>query len=69
MTLTTDSTGGPCSYTVFPSYQLLPRTCPVCFGRGTVPNGFYSGCGMWIYSSDAALERCRSCWGRGIVWG
>lgn len=44
------------------------QKCPVCFGKGMVPNGFYltPGREQWSGTSTAA-EPCRSCGGRGIV--
>lgn len=46
-----------------------PYICPVCNGRGHVPNGFYSVVGGtgWTTSSITP-EICRSCNGTGIVW-
>ena len=52
-----------------PSYKLYertPHTCPVCEGRGFIPDGFYLGIGHG-HSTDT--EPCRSCNGTGIVWG
>ena len=43
-----------------------PHACPVCFGKGIVPNGFYTG----NYSTTSTVpEQCKTCWGVGIVWG
>jgi len=42
-----------------------PYRCPVCYGTGTVPADFYSQIGS---TTSTARERCRSCWGTGIVW-
>ena len=43
------------------------QVCPVCSGKQTVPAGFYH---QGDYSStSAAPETCRSCGGKGIVWG
>lgn len=41
--------------------------CPVCYGRGLVPNGFYSEVVITI-ASDMTSETCRSCWGTGVLW-
>lgn len=41
-----------------------PCRCPVCEGRGTVPNGFYFGGG---YSTSTTPETCRSCNGKGYI--
>jgi len=43
-----------------------PHRCPVCEGRGVVAIGFYVGYGA--FSTAADPEKCRSCWGSGIVW-
>lgn len=41
--------------------------CPVCQGKGLVPNGFYNvGCGSY-YSSNTSPETCRSCGGKGYI--
>jgi hypothetical protein len=45
----------------------MVQRCPVCGGRGTVSQGFYSGQDTWV-SSDTKRETCRSCDGRGIVF-
>lgn len=46
-----------------------PHGCPICLGRGFVPNGFYSTqTGYWSGSSTLANETCRTCMGTGIVW-
>jgi len=42
-----------------------PHTCPVCSGKGTVPNGFYSK--MGTQTTNAAEEPCKSCV-NGIIW-
>ena len=44
-----------------------PHICPVCEGRGTVPEGFYDD-ERWRVTT-AAPKTCRTCGGRGIVWG
>jgi hypothetical protein len=44
------------------------QTCPVCFGKGLVANGFYSAPGQPTWpSTSTGPEKCRSCGGRGIV--
>lgn len=46
-----------------------PHQCPVCFGVGNVPGGFYLRVGVTEWSSTScAPEPCRSCGGSGIVW-
>jgi len=47
-------------------YHMKPYTCPVCGGKGTVPSGFYDPFGR---SSTIAEEQCKSCYGRGVLWG
>lgn len=41
-----------------------PHKCPVCEGRGWVPNGFYGV----VDCTSTANETCRSCNGAGIIW-
>ena len=43
-----------------------PFVCPVCNGRGTMPDGFYDR--LASSTTDASPEMCRSCNGTGIVW-
>lgn len=46
-----------------------PHICPVCSGKGIVPNGFYSSTrNIWIITTTVP-EKCRSCDGTGVVWG
>ena len=45
-----------------------PYKCPVCSGKGFVPNGFYSCTGNSIISASTAPEQCKSCKGTGVVW-
>lgn len=42
------------------------QRCPVCEGRGHLPQGFYltKNFGIGTYNST---EECRTCWGRGII--
>ena len=42
--------------------------CPVCVGKGIVPNNFYMGTSKNWSSSSATPETCRSCNGRGIIF-
>ena len=46
--------------------ETKPYRCPVCGGRGLVPNGFYSFCA----DSTTAItgETCRTCGGKGVIW-
>ncbi len=49
--------------------NLLPYCCPVCLGKGLVEAGFYLVAPNQTHtSSSAALEKCKSCSGTGIVW-
>lgn len=42
--------------------------CPVCGGKGLVPNGFYIAVGTSYYSSTSTSpETCRSCGGKGYI--
>jgi len=42
-----------------------PHRCPVCNGRGLVPNGFYSA---FQATSSTSPEQCKSCYGSGVLW-
>lgn len=42
--------------------------CPVCNGKGIVPNGFYNVINSYNTNNTSA-EVCRTCKGTGIVWG
>jgi hypothetical protein len=44
-----------------------PYKCPICEGKGIVPNGFYSVYGSGT-TTDASPETCKSCYGSGILW-
>ena len=47
-----------------------PFKCPVCEGKGIVPNGFYDAIGVNTWTtSDVTPETCRTCNGSGIIWG
>lgn len=42
--------------------------CPVCQGKGWVPNGFYNVTyGSNYYSTNLSPEICRSCKGKGYI--
>lgn len=42
--------------------------CPVCGGKGLVPNGFYLAVGTSYYSTtNTSPETCRSCGGKGYI--
>ena len=49
-------------------YQPSAQKCPVCYGKGIVPNGFYRSTGETWTSSSITPESCRSCKGEGVVW-
>jgi hypothetical protein len=40
-----------------------PYRCPVCGGKGAVPQGFYTG-----QTEATGAEPCRTCQATGIVW-
>ena len=42
-------------------------TCPVCYGRGFVPEGFYNSTGLTWVSNGTGTETCRSCSGKGYI--
>ena len=41
--------------------------CPVCYGMGTVPPGFYEGKHDQYATSNVPPPTCRSCGGKGYV--
>ena len=41
--------------------------CPVCYGRGFVPAGFYESTGLTWISSTTGNETCKSCCGKGYI--
>ena len=44
-----------------------PVRCPVCLGKGLLPQGFYDFGPVIPGTGANAVEKCRSCGGRGIV--
>jgi hypothetical protein len=44
-----------------------PHRCPVCGGKGIVPNGFYSSPSSSWVGNSATPEMCRACTGAGVV--
>ena len=54
------------NYTIVPSRQ--PYVCPVCNGRGHVKKGFYEIAGGTT-DTNSDPEPCRSCEGKGYIWG
>ena len=43
-----------------------PCTCPVCDGRGVVPQGFYENWPLTTVTNTAP-DTCRSCGGQGVI--
>ena len=44
------------------------QVCPVCEGKGIVPNSFYLyPVGQGFTSSSTTPEQCRTCMGKGII--
>lgn len=43
------------------------QKCPVCLGKGIVPQGFYMTPGWEGFATSTSPDPCRSCDGRGIV--
>ena len=41
--------------------------CPVCYGRGFAPEGFYNSTGLTWVSNGTGTETCRSCGGKGYI--
>lgn len=41
--------------------------CPVCYGRGFVPVGFYESTGLTWVSTTTGNKTCRSCSGKGYI--
>ncbi len=60
--------GWPCSSKSLALEQSSkkPHYCPVCGGKGKLPNGFY---GFAETTSEFIPENCRSCNGKGVIWG
>jgi rRNA maturation protein Nop10 len=46
---------------------LKPHCCPVCGGKGIVPNGFYLYPQTEYASTSTAPDTCRSCGGKGYI--
>lgn len=45
-----------------------PHCCPVCSGKGVVPNGFYNSTDTSWSTSSITPDQCKPCKGTGIVW-
>lgn len=45
----------------------IAQCCPVCYGKGIVPQGFYTSTGMTWVSNGSGSEKCRSCQGKGYI--
>lgn len=44
--------------------------CPICLGKGKMPEAFYEGDGTgsrWTATAPRPMVDCRSCYGRGII--
>jgi hypothetical protein len=50
-------------------YQLKPHLCPVCKGKCVVSSDFYMDINNNSSISNKSYDQCRSCQGRGIIWG
>jgi DnaJ-class molecular chaperone len=44
-------------------YRRSPHVCPICNGRGQVPERFYNE-----KSADNFRVACRTCHGSGVIW-
>lgn len=44
-----------------------PHCCPVCNGRGSVPEGFYKDLKLETFQG-VGIEECKACKGIGIIW-
>jgi hypothetical protein len=51
----------------YPERPKTPHRCPVCGGKGIVPNGFYSSTEETWSTTSVTPETCRSCSGSGII--
>ena len=50
--------------------RAIRTRCPVCFGKGKVPKGFYWAVGREsVPATDASPEPCQSCHGLGTLAG
>lgn len=49
--------------------KMRPYMCPVCDGKGIVPNGFYLAVGPYWATTSTVPDTCQSCNGTGVVWG
>lgn len=56
-------------YTMVSVPDKEPHRCPVCNGKGIVPNGFYSSTGESWVTASLVPETCRACNGKGYIWG
>jgi len=51
----------------YPTPPVKPYLCPVCNGCGTVQASFYAD--LRGTSAEAGEVPCRTCYGRGVLWG
>jgi hypothetical protein len=56
-----------CIYKSPQQFQSIPHCCPVCNGKGNVPQGFYN-MNDSAPSTCTNPEICKSCYGSGILW-
>lgn len=56
----------PSSATVDVPAARAPHRCPVCIGRGTVDEDFYTRIGRG--GGAGGFTTCRSCDGSGVIW-
>lgn len=49
--------------------ETKPFVCPVCGGKGIVPNGFYNSLNNYWSTTSTTPEKCRTCDGTGVIWG
>ena len=55
----------PMYYSYSTPVKLTPHRCPVCEGRGSLPENFYTRLTIGIGGADVT---CKTCEGRGVLW-